>query len=216
MGKDAAIRCTTDEVGEAIGRISRGAAGAGGGEFEGYTQRRRYRAENSARCVRSWRCLVPHRRFDAHGLRRFLSISSIGSATLFAGRAKTWRHRKLQQRLWNFPASARLRSTASRFPEPKAPPEWRRSSPIERWISRSCAGISHGGCRPMPARCSCGCRTRSRRRRRSSTRRSSSRAKASIVTVVRDKMYFDDPQRQAYVPLDAALRERVMAGKIRL
>jgi fatty-acyl-CoA synthase len=36
------------------------------------------------------------------------------------------------------------------------------------------------------------------------------------VTVVRDKIYFDDPERQAYVPLDAALYERIDAGKMRL
>jgi fatty-acyl-CoA synthase len=36
------------------------------------------------------------------------------------------------------------------------------------------------------------------------------------LTVVRDKIYFDDPQSRAYVPLDAALYERIDAGKIRL
>jgi len=34
--------------------------------------------------------------------------------------------------------------------------------------------------------------------------------------VVRDPLYFDDPARQAYVPLDAALYERINAGKARL
>ena len=33
---------------------------------------------------------------------------------------------------------------------------------------------------------------------------------------VRDPLYFDDPARQAYVPLDAALYERINAGKARL
>ena len=36
------------------------------------------------------------------------------------------------------------------------------------------------------------------------------------MAVVRDEIYFDDPERQAYVPLDAALYQRINAGKIRL
>ncbi len=36
------------------------------------------------------------------------------------------------------------------------------------------------------------------------------------IGAVRDKVYFDDPQRQAYVPLDAALYRRLVAGTIRL
>ena len=36
------------------------------------------------------------------------------------------------------------------------------------------------------------------------------------VSVVRDEIYFDDPEEQAYVLLDAALHERIGAGKIRL
>ena len=36
------------------------------------------------------------------------------------------------------------------------------------------------------------------------------------VAVVRDEIYFDDPERQAYVAFDAALYERIVAGKIRL
>ncbi len=36
------------------------------------------------------------------------------------------------------------------------------------------------------------------------------------VAVVRDEIYFDDPERRAYVEFDAALYERIVAGKIRL
>jgi hypothetical protein len=36
------------------------------------------------------------------------------------------------------------------------------------------------------------------------------------LTVVRDPVYFDDPGQEAYVPLDAALYERIDAGKLRL
>jgi fatty-acyl-CoA synthase len=36
------------------------------------------------------------------------------------------------------------------------------------------------------------------------------------LTVVRDRIYFDDPQRGAYVPLDAAQYERIDAGQMRL
>jgi len=36
------------------------------------------------------------------------------------------------------------------------------------------------------------------------------------LTVVRDPVYFDDAERGAYVPLDAALYERIDAGKVRL
>jgi len=36
------------------------------------------------------------------------------------------------------------------------------------------------------------------------------------VSVVRDEIYFDDPEEQAYVLLDAALHELIGAGKIRL
>jgi hypothetical protein len=34
--------------------------------------------------------------------------------------------------------------------------------------------------------------------------------------VVRDPVYFDDPAQEAYVPFDAALYERIDAGKLRL
>jgi fatty-acyl-CoA synthase len=36
------------------------------------------------------------------------------------------------------------------------------------------------------------------------------------LTVVGDPVYFDDPAQEAYVPLDAALYERIDAGKVRL
>ena len=36
------------------------------------------------------------------------------------------------------------------------------------------------------------------------------------LTVVRDPIYFDDPEQGAYVPLDAALYERIDAGKVRV
>jgi fatty-acyl-CoA synthase len=36
------------------------------------------------------------------------------------------------------------------------------------------------------------------------------------LTMIRDPIYFDDPARQAYVPLDAALYQRINAGEVRL
>jgi fatty-acyl-CoA synthase len=36
------------------------------------------------------------------------------------------------------------------------------------------------------------------------------------LTVVRDPIYVDDPAQDAYVPLDAALYERIEAGNMRL
>jgi fatty-acyl-CoA synthase len=41
-------------------------------------------------------------------------------------------------------------------------------------------------------------------------------AREGFDVAVRDEIYFDDPERQAYVPLDAALYERIVGGKIRL
>ena len=55
------IRCLTNEVGEAIGRIS-DEAGHQGGEFEGYSNRRPIGDEDPPQRVRARRRLVPHRR----------------------------------------------------------------------------------------------------------------------------------------------------------
>ena len=79
-----------------------------------------------------------------------------------------------------------------------------------------CARISRAGCRPMPGRCSCASRTASTSPATFKHKKTELAREGFDPTMTRDAIYFDDPQQQAYVPLDAALYERIEAGKMRL
>ena len=60
------IRCSTNEVGEAIGKILDDGSSPGS-RFEGYTDEEASGQKDPAERIREWRCLVSHRRPDAQG-----------------------------------------------------------------------------------------------------------------------------------------------------
>ena len=164
-------------------------------EFEGYTSTQAVREEDPARRVRAGRRLVPHRRSDAQGRSAASSISSTGSATPSAGRARTSRPRGGRGDHGLSRASSRRTSTASPFPARTAAPAWRPSSSTARLRSGGAArSIWRAACRPMRARCSCASGARSTSPRPSSRRRAIWRARASIPAATADALYFDDPR----------------------
>ena len=205
------IRCATDEVGEAIGRISRGTAEAGGGEFEGYTSA----ADTERKILRdvfepgdAWYRTGDLMRMDASGFylfrrphRRHLPLEGRKRGDLRSRRRAHGRS----------PASPRRPSTASRFPAPKAPPAWRRWSPTAHL---DLADLRAHLARRLPRLCAAAVPAAQgrhrRRRRRSSTRQSSLCARASISPSSRDPIYFDDPQQPS---LCAARRRALRAHR---
>ena len=103
-----------------------------------------------------------------------------------------------------------------RFPAPKARPAWRRWLPTARSTLPNCGAIWRAGCRLMPGRCSCGSRIASTQRRRSSPTRPRSSAKISISRWCAIRSISTIRNASAYVRLDAALYERIDAGKVRV
>ncbi len=184
--------------------------------IRGLYQRRGYRAQDPARRVRAGRCLVSHRRSDAHGRRRLLLFRRPHRRHVpLEGRER----RDVRSRRRDHGVSghrAKRPFMALRFPEPKAPPAWPRSSPTAIWISRSCASISRTGCRLTPGRSSCASRndidvTGTFKHKKSDLVRQGFDPRA-----MQDAIYFDDPRKQAYVPLDPALHARITSGDLRL
>ncbi len=211
------IRCTADEVGEAIGRIGGGrAVQSGNGAFEGYTSENESRAKDLAQRVRARRRLVPHRRSHAQGCRTAFSISSTASATPFAGRAKTWRPRKSPRRSRRFPASPKRPCTASPCRELKVRPAWRHSlldgaldfAALREHLARSLPSYA----RPLFLRIKDRIEvTATFKHHKHELKREGYDPEATT-----DAIYFDDPARQAFVRLDAERYRRIQAGAIRL
>ena len=110
------------------------------------------------------------------------------------------------------PASPRRASTASRCPAPRA----RRHGGARRRRRARLRGASHSisraACRTMPGRCSCASGPH-RRHRDVQAEEERPCAQGFDPAAVADPIYFDDPGRQAYVRLDAALYERIATGK---
>jgi fatty-acyl-CoA synthase len=160
------IRCTPNEAGEAIGRISPNATDHPT-RFDGYADG----AETEKKILRdvfepgdAW-----YRTGDLSAATRPASISSSTvSATRFVGRARTSRHRKWRRRSPRSPASSRPMSMASPYRAPTAGPVWRSSSATGRSTLRRSATTSRGVCPATRTRCCCACRARSRSRRPSS------------------------------------------------
>lgn len=104
----------------------------------------------------------------------------------------------------------------SRCPAPKAPPAWRQSSPIRTLdfaqLRRHLTKRLPGYARPLFLRLTANIAATSTFKHN----KNQIAREGFNVSVVRDEIYFDDPEEQAYVLLDAALHELIGAGKIRL
>ncbi len=214
-GQGRAIRCTTDEVGEAIGRISRGAAGAGGGEFEGYssavdTERKILRDVFEA--GDAWYRTGDLMRMDSGGFYYF--VDRIGDT--FRWKGENVATSEVAAALMEFPGIGEATAYGVAVPGTEGAAGMAALvadrtldfAELRRHLARRLPAYA----RPLFLRLQDEiAATATFKHKKIELAR-----EGFDVTVVRDKMYFDDPQREAYVPLDAALRERVMAGKIRL
>jgi fatty-acyl-CoA synthase len=214
-GDGRAIRCTTDEVGEALGRIGRGAAEAGGGEFEGYTSA----ADSERKILRdvfepgdAWYRTGDLMRMDGAGFYYF--VDRIGDT--FRWKGENVATSEVAAALMDFPgiAEATVYGVAVSGTEGAAGMAALVADSIldfaqlRAHLSRRLPAYA----RPLFLRIKDGLATTATFKPKTSELK----REGFDLTVVRDKIYFDDPQSQAYVPLDAALYERIEARKIRL
>jgi fatty-acyl-CoA synthase len=208
------IRCATDEIGEAIGRIRDGSSQPGG-EFEGYTSA----AETERKILRNvfepgdaWYRTGDLMRRDAGGFYYF--VDRIGDTFRWKGENV---------------ATSEVAAALMAFPGIAAASVYGVSVPGTEGAAGMAALVADGALDFVELR------HHLRRRLPSYARPLFLRLKDRIdvtgtfkqnkvalaregfdLTVVRDPVYFDDPAREAYVPVDAALYERIDAGKLRL
>jgi fatty-acyl-CoA synthase len=208
------IRCATDEIGEAIGRIRDGSSQPGG-EFEGYTSA----AETERKILRNvfepgdaWYRTGDLMRRDAGGFYYF--VDRIGDAFRWKGENV---------------ATSEVAAALMAFPGIAAASVYGVSVPGTEGAAGMATLVANGALDFVELR------HHLRRRLPSYARPLFLRLKDRIdvtgtfkqnkvalaregfdLTVVRDAIYFDDPVQEAYVPLDAALYERIDAGRMRL
>jgi fatty-acyl-CoA synthase len=209
-----AIRCGADEIGEAIGRIRDGSSQSGG-EFEGYTSA----AETERKILRNvfepgdaWYRTGDLMRRDAGGFYYF--VDRIGDTFRWKGENV---------------ATSEVAAALMAFPGITAASVYAVSVPGTEGSAGMATLVTDGALDFAELR------HHLRRRLPSYARPLFLRLKDRIdvtatfkqnkvalaregfdLTVVRDPVYFDDPAQEAYVPLDAALYERIDAGKVRL
>jgi len=208
-----AIRCATNEVGEAIGRIGDG--GAPGGEFEGYSNA----ADTERKILRdvfeagdAWYRTGDLMRLDASGF--FYFVDRIGDT--FRWKGENVAASEVAAALMEFPGigDAAVYGVAVPGTEGKAGmAALAADGALDlAQLRRHLASRLPPYARPLFLRLtdSIGA-TATFKHDKIALKRD-----GFDIATVRDKVYFDDPQRQAYVPLDAALFRRLVAGTIRL
>ncbi len=211
------IRCETDKIGEAIGRIGQGGEKSGepGGEFEGYTSA----GETERKILRdvfgpgdAWYRTGDLMRRDAAGFYYF--IDRIGDT--FRWRGENVATSEVSAALMAFPGITEASVYGVAVPGTEG------SAGMATLVADSALDFA-------------ALRQHLRRHLPSYARPLFLRLKARIdvtgtfkhdktalaregfdLTVVRDPIYFDDPATEAYIALDAALYERIDAGKVRL
>jgi fatty-acyl-CoA synthase len=208
------IRCATDEIGEAIGRIRDGSSQRGG-EFEGYTSA----AETERKILRNvfepgdgWYRTGDLMRRDAGGFYYF--VDRIGDTFRWKGENV---------------ATSEVAAALMAFPGIAAASVYGVSVPGTEGAAGMATLVADGAldfvelrhhlrrclpsyARPLFLRLKDGIDV-------TATFKQNKVALAREgfdLTVVRDAIYFDDPVQEAYVPLDAALYERIDAGRMRL
>jgi fatty-acyl-CoA synthase len=208
------IRCATDEIGEAIGRIG-GAAAQGGGEFEGYTGA----ADTERKILRNvfepgdaWYRTGDLMRMDATGF--FYFVDRVGDT--FRWKGENVATSEVAAALIAFPGIADVSVYGVAVPGTEG------SAGMATLVARGpldFAELRRHLVRLLPAYA----RPLFLRRKDQIDTTSTFKHKKNELaregfdlTVVRDALFFDDPEQQAYVPLDAALYERIDAGKVRL
>ncbi len=214
-GQGRAIRCTTDEVGEAIGRISDGAAEAAGGEFEGYsnaadTERKILR--NVFEAGDAWYRTGDLLRRDARGF--FYFIDRIGDT--FRWKGENVATSEVAAALLTFPGIREASVYGVAVPGTEGAAGMATLvadrtldfAELRRHLARRLPAYA----RPLFLRLQDEIATTATFKHK----KNELAREGFDVTVVRDKIYFDDPARQAYIPLDLALYERINGGKVRL
>ena len=209
-----AIRCATNEVGEAIGRIGHGPADAGG-EFEGYTGP----ADTERKILRdvfeagdAWFRTGDLMRRDEHGF--YFFVDRVGDT--FRWKGENVATSEVAAALMEFPGIGEATVYGVAVPGTEGAAGMaalvidRRLdfAELRRHLTKRLPGYA----RPLFLRLTANIAATS-----TFKHDKNQLARESFdVAVVRDEIYFDDPERQAYVPLDAALYERIGAAKIRL
>jgi fatty-acyl-CoA synthase len=214
-GNGRCIRCASGEAGEAIGKIrNRGSASETGGDFEGYTSA----AETERKVLRdvfeagdAWYRTGDLMRMDASGFYYF--VDRIGDT--FRWKGENVATSEVADAIMTFPgiAEAVVYGVAVPGTEGAAGMAALVGGPIDLTALRQhLAERLPSYARPLFLRIRDGIEVTSTfKHKKSDLARESFDPQASS-----DSLYFDDPQRQAYVPLDAALHAQIVAGKIRL
>jgi fatty-acyl-CoA synthase len=209
-----AIRCAADETGEAIGRIDDGSSQPGG-EFEGYTSA----AETERKILRdvfepgdAWYRTGDLMKRDADGFYYF--VDRIGDTFRWKGENV---------------AASEVAAVLTAFPGIAEASVYGVAVPGTEGAAGMATLVADGvldftelrhhlrRCLPAYAR-----PLFLRLKDRIEATGTFKQSKTALVregfdlTVVRDSIYVDDPAQDAYVPLDAALYERIEAGQARL
>jgi fatty-acyl-CoA synthase len=209
-----AIRCATDEVGEAIGRIGHGSADAGG-EFEGYTGA----ADTERKILRdvfeagdAWFRTGDLMRRDEYGFYYF--VDRIGDT--FRWKGENVATSEVAAALMEFTGIREATVYGVAVPGTEGAAGMaalvidRRLdfAELRRHLTKRLPGYA----RPLFLRLTANIAATSTFKHD----KNQLAREGFDIAVVRDEIYFDDPERQAYVPLDAALYQRINAGTIRL
>jgi len=213
-GSGRAIRCATDEIGEAIGRIHTGAAKSGG-DFEGYTSA----AETERKILRNvfedgdaWYRTGDLMRMDAAGFYYF--IDRIGDT--FRWKGENVATSEVAAALTAFPGITEASVYGVAVPKTEG------AAGMATLVADSAldfADLRHHLARRLPAYAR---PLFLRIKDRIDVTATFKHKKNELVqegfdlATVSDPVYFDDPEQQAYVRLDAALYKRISAGMVRL
>ena len=208
------IRCATDETGEAIGRIDRTTRRSRAASSKAIPDA----ADTERKILRdvfepgdAW---YPHRRSDAHGCAPASSISSTAIGDTFRWKGENVATSEVAAAIMAFPGVAE--ASVYGVARSRHRRRGRHGDACHRRRARFPELRQHLaiGCRPMRGRCSCGSGPH-RCDRDVQAQEERTRARRFRSATVADPIYFDDPERQAYVRLDQALYERIGAGTIR-
>jgi fatty-acyl-CoA synthase len=209
-----AIRCGVDEIGEAIGRIGDGASQPGG-DFEGYTSA----TETERKILRdvfepgdAWYRTGDLMRRDAGGFYYF--VDRIGDT--FRWKGENVATSEVAAALIAFPGIAEASVYGVAVPGTEG------SAGMATLVADGALDfveLRHHLRRRLPSYARPLFLRLTDRIDATGTFKQSKVALAREgfdLTVVRDPVYFDDPAKQAYVPLDGALCQRIAAGRMRL
>ena len=208
------IRCATNEIGEAIGRIGHGSADAGG-EFEGYAGA----ADTERKILRdlfeagdAWFRTGDLMRRDEHGF--YFFVDRIGDT--FRWKGENVATSEVAAALTEFPGIGEATVYGVAVPGTEGAAGMA-ALVIDRTLDfaelrRHLTKRLPGYARPLFLRLSANIAATSTFKHN----KGELAREGFDVAVVRDEIYFDDPERRAYVEFDAALYERIVAGKIRL